>query len=450
MTYPAMPAHANPGTPPHRIQWHEGMLLSPQHFQQEGARVDALIAWQHLATHPLAWGLRRLELDEGLLVNGLVRLQALEAVMPDGMAVTWSAREAHAQDLQLDLAPWTDRLENGEVTVYLTVGHARTLRQPGQPSRFRPLPGQLEEDEVSEALPVDIPRAAPNLALAAGALPSSAFVSLPLMTVRKDKEVFRRGAFVPPSLVLPADSELRQRAQALAAQMRSKAAYLGKQTSNPSSRLEDRLALLENRARLGSLVTCLPVLEAALQVPELSPYALYLCLCAQLGPLSTLRPGAVPMMPPPWVQADPRAATAPLLDALEDLVGEVSQEWHTTQFTVEAGRYSLVLDPAWIGPRLVVGLRGRPERELVAWMAGAVIGSQAGWDSLTDRRVLGAVRQRIDDAPELGLRSSAGYTLFGIEVEEGRIAPGQPLVIGNLNEPDTELRSHEMVLFIKG
>lgn len=450
MKYADMLAHDPPPAPAHRIPWHEGMLLSPQHFQQEGARLDALIAWQHLAAHPLAWGLRRLELDEGLLANGLVRLHALEAVMPDGMAVTWSAQEAHAQDLQLDLAPWADQLEAGEVMVYLTLGRMRSMRQAGQPSRFRSLPGQLEDDEVSQALPVDIPRAAPNLALAAGALPSSAFVSLPLMTVRKDKEMFRRGPFVAPSLVLPVDSELRQRAQALAAQMRSKAAYLVKQTSYHTSRLEDRVALLENKSRLGSLVACLPVLEALLQTPGLSPYALYLCLCAQLGPLVTLRQGAVPMVASPWVQANPRAAIAPLLDALEDLVGEVSQDWHTTPFTVEAGRYSLVLDPAWIAPRLVVGLRGRPERELVAWMAGAVIGSQADWESLTDRRVLGAARERIDDAPELGLRSSAGYTLFGIQAGEGRVAPDQPLVIGNLNETDAHLRPHEMVIFIKG
>ena len=80
-----------PSAPAHRIQWHEGMLLSPQHFQQESARVDDLIAWQHLAVQPLAWRLRRLDIDEGLLTNGRVRVQALEAVMPDGMAVVWSA-----------------------------------------------------------------------------------------------------------------------------------------------------------------------------------------------------------------------------------------------------------------------------------------------------------------------------------------------------------------------
>ena len=52
--------------PPDRIQWHEGMLLSPQHFQQESARIDQLIAWHALAADPLAWGVRRLEIDDRL------------------------------------------------------------------------------------------------------------------------------------------------------------------------------------------------------------------------------------------------------------------------------------------------------------------------------------------------------------------------------------------------
>ncbi len=435
---------------PDRIQWHEGMLLSPQHFQQESARVDALVAWQHLAAQPLAWGLRHLDIDEGLLTNGLVRVQALEAVMPDGMAVTWSAHDAQGQDLTLDMKPWAARLEEEEVPVYLTLGRSRSLRATGQPARFRAVAGALVEDEVSEALPVDIPRAAPHLGLAAGALPSAAHLSLQLMTLRKDNEVYKRGAFVPPLLDLPPDNPLRQRAQALAAQMRSKAAFLVKQTSDPSSRIEDRLAILEGKARLGSLVAGLPLLEALLRSPALSPHALYLALCAQLGPLATLRPGAVPLLPPPWVQADPLAALGPVLDSLEDFLAEVSQEWRTTLFDFDGGVFSLPLDAAWMAPRLVVGLRGQPERELVAWMAGAVIGSRTVWTSLSDRRVLGAARRRIDDAPELGLRSSAGYTLFGIDVAESFIVPGQPLVISNANETSAMQRPHEMVMFLKG
>ena len=39
---------------PHRIEWHEGMLLAPQHFQQVSARMDALVAWHTLAVSPFA------------------------------------------------------------------------------------------------------------------------------------------------------------------------------------------------------------------------------------------------------------------------------------------------------------------------------------------------------------------------------------------------------------
>ncbi len=444
------PMTHRPTPPAPRIQWHEGMLLTPQHFQQESARVDALVAWQHLAVDPLAWGVRRLEIDESLLTNGLVRVVALEAVMPDGMAVTWPAGAPGLPDLALDITPLASQLEEEEAAVYLTVGRARSSRVSAQPARFRGVPGDPVEDEISEALPVDIPRAVPNLGLVAGDRPSSAFLHLKLMTVRKDNEVYKRGAYVPALLDVAPHSEVRQRAQALAAQMRSKAAFLVKQTSDPSSRIEDRLTLLEGKARLASLVVGLPVLEALLRSPAVSPHALFLALCAQLGPLATLRPGAVPMLPPAWVHDDPMAALGPVLDALEDFVGEVSQEWRTRLFDFDAGAFTVMLETVVPGTRLVVGLRGQPERELVAWMSGAVIGSRTVWSTLSDRRVLGAARRRIDDAPELGLRSSAGYTLFAIEVAEAFIAAGQPLVISNANETSAMQRPHEMVLFIKG
>ena len=439
-----------PTPPAPRIQWHEGMLLSPQHFQQESARVDDLVAWQHLAAHPLGWGLRRLDIDESLLTNGLVRVLALEAVMPDGMAVTWPASAPGLPDLTLDITPLAAQLEEAQAAIYLTVGRARSLRVSAQPARFRGVPGERVEDEISEALPIDLPRAVPNLALAVGERPSSAYLSLKLMTVRKDNEVYKRGAYEPAWLEVPLHSEVRQRAQALAAQMRSKAAFLVKQTSDPSSRMEDRLAILEGKARLASLVFALPVLEALLRSPSVPPHALYLALCAQLGPLAALRPGAVPMLPPAWVHDDPMAALGPVLDALEDFAGEVSQEWRTSLFDFDAGAFSVPLESVVAGTRLVVGLRGQPERELVAWMSGAVIGSRTVWTSLSERRVLGAARRRIDDAPELGLRSSAGYTLFAIDVAEAFIAAGQTLVISNANETSAMQRPHEMVIFLKG
>jgi type VI secretion system protein ImpJ len=83
-------------------------------------------------------------------------------------------------------------------------------------------------------------------------------------------------------------------------------------------------------------------------------------------------------------------------------------------------------------------------------MAGAVIGSRTIWTSLSDRRVLGAARARIDEAPELGLRASSGYTLFSVEVAASFIVADQAILISNANESVLAQRPHEVVLFIKG
>jgi len=433
-----------------RIQWHEGMLLSPQHFQQESARVDALVGWHALAGRPAGWGVRRLVVDEARLGGGMLRIGVLEAIMPNGMAVRFDAARPQGATLELDLAPYAKQLAQQELPVYLVVGAARSLRLPGQPSMFRGIASDLVEDEVSEALAEEVPRMAANLALVAGDEPGATYVHLKLMTLRREKEIVSRGAYWPAQLEVGPASPICQRARELAGLMRAKAQYLGQQSAAHSSRLEDRVALLEQRQRLANLTLNLPLLEATLDTPVLQPLALYMALCAQLGPLSALRPGAVPLMPPPYVHADSQAAFAKVLDHLHELAGEVSQEWRSCTFGFDGEVFSLPLRPEWMGGRLVVGLRGQDEREAKQWMAGAAIGSRTVSVSLRDRRVPGAGRCMIDAAPELGLHGASGFILFAIEADKQFIVEDQDLVIGGGIAAQHAARPQEIVLFIKG
>ena len=85
------------------VEWFEGMLLAPQHFQLMNARVDSLVAWHTLAAAPFSWGVRRLVFDHGLLPAGVLRVLALDAIMPDGTAVTYSAESSQQGRLELSL-----------------------------------------------------------------------------------------------------------------------------------------------------------------------------------------------------------------------------------------------------------------------------------------------------------------------------------------------------------
>lgn len=436
---------------PDRIQWHEGMLLSPQHFQQESARVDELVAWHGLATHPHAWGVHQLSIDPGLLASGVLRVVAFSGVLPDGTSVQLNPDAWGDEPLELDLSPWDAEMERGEVAVYLSLGRNPSIRDPGQNPRYRPMQAMPVEDHVSEALAVDIPRLRPLLRLSAHEVPSSVMVSLKLATVRKENEVVRLGDFQPALLNIESDHPWRQRLQGLVTQQRSKAAFLARLCMGAaSSRLEDRIELLDMRQRLNGLSLHLPLLEALAWGPYLHPYALYMALCAQMGAMATLKPGALPGIPQAWNQADPGQALEPLLQAVESALGEVSQSWRTLPFRLEQDRYTLDLPSGLLGQRLVVGLRGMAERELVAWMSMAVIGSASVWASLGDRRVLGAARKPIDEAPELGLKGGTGYTLFAVEAQAEFIQADQSLVISNPHESGRAVRPQDVVLFIKG
>ncbi len=433
---------------PH-IQWHEGMLLSPQHFQQESARVDTLIAWQSLSANALAWGVKSFECDQSSLVNGLLRIKRLEAIFPDGTPVVYVADQDQQQALDLNLADWDDEFAKGELNVYIALGVNRALNLPGEVTRFRGIDAPAVQDEVSEALPIDLPRMAYNLTLLAGDKPSALYQSMRLLSVRKDNEVYRTGAALPPLLRLTLDHPICERCSHIVTQLRIKSLFLAKLTSTPSSRLEERLETLEQRNKLAVLVKALSELQALLACNEIPPFLLFMVLCNQLGPLSTLRPGSVPIQVPRWQHADPASSFGPVMNEIEDLIGEVSQERRSVVFGFDGHVFSLPGENLPKGSEFYVGLRGQSDAELTQWMNGAVIGSQTVWTLLSDRRVLGVARKKVDQVESLGLRSSSGYTIFSVELRETFIVADQPLLISNVNEEKLFPRPREIVLFEK-
>lgn len=438
---------------PHAIEWHEGLLLAPQHFQHVDRRHAALIANHVLSASAFGWGVGQWEFDEALLAAGILRLTRLTAILPDGMQVNYMADARDAQIVQIELGDYAEAFERGELPIYLGIVSAACRHAHGDSARrHRSILAQSIDDEISGSGAVDIPLLQPELHLFAAEQPSSQFVSFCLATLVKENEVYSLGNHIPPLLTVHARSALGQRVNKLVAQMRDKAAFLAKQTTLPSSKAEDRINRLEIRERLGALVNGLPLIEAVLRTPSLAPYPLYLALCALLGPLSMLRYGTVPSVPPVYQHEKLYQSFDALLRVLGNMAEEVSQHYMERKFEYQRGHFVLPLEAAWLGSRLVIGLRGQSERDVIAWLQGAIIGSESVIASLRERRVLGAVRSRIDAADELGLRSASGTssTLFAIELHPALVLPGQALVISNAAESASALRPTEIILFVKG
>lgn len=67
-----------------KVLWGEGLFLRPQHFQQQDAYHECHLAEMAASLHPYAWGLRKLVVDTDALANGVLRIEQLQAVFPDG------------------------------------------------------------------------------------------------------------------------------------------------------------------------------------------------------------------------------------------------------------------------------------------------------------------------------------------------------------------------------
>ncbi len=436
---------------PDRIQWHEGMLLSPQHFQLESARVDALIAWHTLTSSPYGWGVKRLKFDTALLPAGTLRILELEAILPDGTAIAIDHQDPAAIDLSLKLDDMAAALSAAPQTVWLSLPVSRNMKMPEMASRFRSMKADAVEDEVSDAAPADIPRLSPNLALTAGDVPPALTVSMAIASVLEDDGVIKLGATLPALLDLHAAPGLLDALRNFVHTLRSKAAFVARQSAGipQAEQRGERLALLQ---RLSCMVPALPVLEAHLQSPVISPYPLYLALCNLLGPMSLLRPGALPITPPAYDHAQPHLSFLPLLKELDENLSEVSQDYREVAMEWVNGAFELALRPEWVGQRLVIGLKGSvggAAGEAEDWMDTAVIGPAHVYGELREKRVLGYRRTRIAGAPEMQLRSLPGVMLYEIVPGPELLRADSRLVIGASGRSGTMVRPASIGLFIR-
>lgn len=67
-----------------RVLWHEGMFITPNHFQQSDRHAEAVLARALRAVQPTLRGLTDLEVDRDALGTGSFALRSCAGVMPDG------------------------------------------------------------------------------------------------------------------------------------------------------------------------------------------------------------------------------------------------------------------------------------------------------------------------------------------------------------------------------
>jgi type VI secretion system protein ImpJ len=438
-----------------RVVWSEGIFLRPHHFQQQDRWVETSI---HGATRDLvagAWGVRRVQLDEGLLQQGRVGLAEADVVLPDGTAVR-VGRDTPPPE------PITIGDEGGLVflAVPQRLAGAAAVDAGGTATGLR-LRGEMLDvkDEIASptAATERLEVAVPALVLLRESDPHDGYAALAVARIKTVEtptadDAARRLAldddFILPTLRIDGCPVLKRRVRDLLDQLAGTAEDLvawvrGKRAGVGS---EQDLWLLQviNRAELE--------LRHLHRLGQIHPERLYLFLVGLLGELATLTSdGRRPPPPeeiPPYRHDLPGEAFTYLFRALGRQLGtkverravklEVQKMRHRGTFVVQIDDHAVVADATLY---LAVGAATPVEEIYQGFPKAATIGPINDFQGLIDGQMRGIGAEPVRHLPD-GLPYYQGRAYFALDRTSPYWAnlPRSPgmgvLVIGPLADAD--------------
>jgi len=446
---------------PNPICWHEGMLLSPQHFQQNHFYWEEQLRQQLSLINPAYWGIAQLSLDRGALLEGQVVINHLVAVMPDGLLVDHLASKDNPLTLTLDFKPG-----QGAQTIQLAV----PIQVPGSASeraeiqRYSSRSDHPRVDENTGENELIMPRLYPQLSLQSGDQVSSRYVGLPLFRVIKPEGGHPQldPDYAPPLLSIAADHfrhagetssacrSLQQRCQALALTIRHKARQL-------AGLSEDGESLGYNITRrhhrwIRAMVQELAALEQLADTAETPPAALYRGLIRMAGPISELDPGSIPPRFPIYNHDNALPGFDKVMSYILQQVERVNLNYTSLGFDEEQeGVFTLNYDKAWEGKDLLIELRpasGSSREGAIRWLAACRIASVTVHKELMQRRLLGASAVQIESDEKSGIVPANGNVLFRIKANKTLIRPGAKLAIACTSRQASEGRPASIVMHV--
>jgi type VI secretion system protein ImpJ len=117
-----------------RVVWSEGMMLQPQHFQQQSRFHESQLQKSVGLCRPHLWGIYSIEIDKSHLKNGKLCLSAAQGILPDGSCFDFPSIDNLPPAIDIDESHLNS-------TIYLSVtikrhGITETYRDNATQSRY--------------------------------------------------------------------------------------------------------------------------------------------------------------------------------------------------------------------------------------------------------------------------------------------------------------------------
>lgn len=389
-----------PADLPYGIQWSEGLLLSPQHLQQNDRFWQAQLRYLIERANPDFVGVRHLELDEGLLGKGRVVVRALECVLDDGTPVLLDKKRDPALELDVS-AVLSSAGDTARIAVVLPLRGDAAAASGSLNRRYASVPGETAVDENTGRVPVLVPRLKPLVRLEAGWTRGNNMLNgCPLFELERTAlGTYRCTDYHPPLASFDAAEFLRERGllrrvAALRDRVRIKLreiAQVGEGAFQSAAIGDAFLAMAARR-----LAAILPELDVLGLAHDAAPRALYLALARATGQMASLDPLPDPPVLPPYDHFDCQPGFDAALNFIEKHVKAIRPSFERLPFhRDDPSKFSLrlPLDSSEVLLVEVVPSAAQNRADLERWLAGCTIGLPQLLDPLDSRRMPGATVQ---------------------------------------------------------
>jgi len=307
--------------PPQRVVWSEGMLVSPQHMQQQDLYHERLLDERVAALAPYRWGVVTTEIDAGGLGTDQLRLTKFVGILPDGTYVAFESGDPECPPMrpvgahfpptrpfcEVFLALPKER--EGVPSIVPEEGTKSTISTKAARARYRSESRQIS-DLTGTAADLQLSFAHRNTVVLFGDESREDFDAVKVAEIVRDG----RGAmivnetYIPPTMRIDSAPFLMGGVRRLLALMVTKQRQLaGDRRQRDGASIEFNAGDITRFLQLGTINSAIPMLTYATTNGEITPNQLYLLLVQVAGQLCTFSSDVDPSKLPTYQYTDLRA-----------------------------------------------------------------------------------------------------------------------------------------------
>ncbi|MEH6435937.1 type VI secretion system baseplate subunit TssK [Massilia sp. DD77] len=311
-----------------KVLWGEGLLLRPQHFQQQDQYHERRLHESLRAAHPYAWGVSRLRIDTAALASNVLRVMDLSLRFQDGELVDAPAADLLPPSIDLSSLPQSQ----GSVTIYAALpafkpfgGNFAQVGQPQDGARYVQ-DNRETPDLYTQAAHAQLAYLRKSVRLVPEHEPRDSYTSFALLRLRR---VATGGFeldpdFVPPSVSIGSAPVLAQQLRRLLDALQAKVSALYGHHREPSRNvIEYRSGDMSSFWLLHTASSAYASLTHYFHHPDLHPERLYEQLLGLAGSLMTFSKTWVLADLPPYQHADPGPGFGKLYAIIRELIDTV-------------------------------------------------------------------------------------------------------------------------------